>query len=255
MRKIFRKINRWMSYNPPEAMTFKGWRLFKKEFKERAPIRYWLKNDFRYNYIMPIVWKCKAISDWIRYRTYDRYHVVDTGLPPSYYDAERRLFHANFNILKDFVEVELAWRTYIWSEEVDNASLWKRKIPFYRFFKPFRSREYGLKHLDWASSLDDPSLPPNERCDHQAISSREIRELYLWWVDVYPNRKLEESPGYSDQGLGIMSSIDDDFDGDAPDYKLDEEIRERNRKLEEQWEEEDTEMLVRLVKVRGHLWT
>lgn len=255
MRKIFKKISRWLDYNPPGAMTFKGWRLFKKEFKEKAPIRYWLKNDFRYGVIMPIRWKYDAVRDWIRYRTYDRYHVVYTGLPPGYYGSDKQMFHASFNVLKDFVEVEMASLAYWHSDDAKNAGWCERYLPFYRIFKPFRSREYGLAHLNWAATLDDPSLPPQERCDHQAISAREIRELYLWWVDVFPNRKEEELPIFDKQGLGSLGILDDDFDHNSEDYKRFSEVCDRNTKLEEEWEEEDTQMFIRLVKVRRHMWT
>lgn len=255
MQQIFKKISRWMDYNPPGALTSKGWRLFKKEFKEKAPIRYWIKNDFKYKVIMSFVWKYKSAKDWIRYRTYDRYHIVDTGLKPGYQDSASQMFHASFTVLKDFVEVELAWCRYHWSDERKTASFWEKHLPFYRMFNPFRSRKLGLDYLNWASTLDDPSLPPNERCDHQAISSREIRELYLWWTDIRPNRKLKETPGYDNQGLGILSVLDDDFDKDAKDFVDYSKIFEENSKLEEEWQEEDTEMFIRLVKVRGHMWT
>lgn len=255
MRNIFTKFSRWLEYNPPGALSTRGWRLFKKEFKEKAPIRYWFRHTFRYKVYLPIFWKYKAIRDWIRFRTYDRYHVVNTGLPPGYYGAEHRMFHASFEILKEFVEVELAWHSYVWSEERKNISFLEKYVPFYRIFKPFRSKEWGLKHLDWAATLDDPKLPPHERCDHQAVSAREIRELYLWWVDIYPERKTLPIPDYDNQGMGTLGCLDEDFDPDAEDYKNFREIMVHNNNLEESWREEDTAMLVRLVKVRGHLWT
>ena len=254
MNKLLKKFTHWMNYNPPGSMTSKGWRLFKREFKEKAPIRFWIKNDFRYKVTLPIRRKCESIRDWLRYRTYDRYHVVDTGLPPAYYDAETQMINASFNILKDFVEVELAWNTYMWSEERKNASFWEKHLPFYRFFKPFRSREFGLKNLNWAATLDDPNLPLHERCDHQAISAREIKELYLWWVDKVPERKEREIPLFNDQGLGILGSLDSDFDANAKDYCEFKKAMEENDKLNKQWKEEDTEMFIRLVKIREHLW-
>lgn len=254
MRKIFKRFSHWLHFQPPGAMTSKGWRLFRKEFREKAPIRYWFTNDFRHKVTLPIRWKYEAIRNWIRYRTYDRYHVVNTGLPPGYYGVEKRLLHSSFNLLKDFVEVEMAWRTYWWSDEAKNASWFEKHLPFYRVFKPFRSREHGLAHLNWAATLDDPNLPPHERCDHQAVSAREIRELYLWWVDTVPSRKEVDCETYDHQGCD-MGPLDDDFDENAPDYKKFREAMDSNSKLEEQWNEEDTQMFIRLVKVRAHLWT
>lgn len=245
-----------MEYNPPGSLTAKGWRLFKQEFKEKAPIRYWLKNDLRYRVILPVKWKIDKIKDWVRYRTYARYHIIETELEPGYHETESRMLYSSFSLLKDFVEIQLAWNSY-WSERRENVTFWQKHLPFYIYngFKSFRSRELGLKHLDWAATLDDPSLPPYERSDHQAVAAREIRELYLWWVDTRPNRKLEETGTYSDQGLDILGVLDDDFDREAPDYKKYRSAMDRNAELEEKWRIEDTEMLIRLVKIRQQLWT
>ncbi|MCX8169573.1 MAG: hypothetical protein N3D72_00615, partial [Candidatus Methanomethyliaceae archaeon] len=197
VKKKYTRLKRWMGYNPPGALTSKGWRLFKNEFKERAPIRYWLTHDFKYGYIMPIKWKINRATDWIRYRTTRRYHIVDTGLVPGYYDNDSIILHVNFNILKDFVEVEQAWHHYCWSGLYKNAGFYERHMPFYRLFFPFRRPDLGIQHLEWAATLDDPSLPPHERCDHQAVAAREILALYRWWTIERPNRKEIEYVEYS----------------------------------------------------------
>lgn len=256
IKRLIKQFKNWMDYNPPGALTSKGWRLFKDEFKRNAPVRYWIKNTLRYKYYLPITWKYKAVKEWVRYRTYDRYHVVKTGLPPGYVGVEQQLLHSSFNLLKDFVEVELAWHTYAWSDERKKSGFFERHFTFiYRLLNPFRSREWAMKYFDWASTLDDPNLPPHERCDHQARDAREIRELYLWWVDKRPTRKEFETPEYSDQGLGIMSSLDDDFDRNAEDFKAFSNVMAQNEDLNKQWDEEDTEMFIRLIKVRKSLWT
>jgi hypothetical protein len=255
-KKLKHKIGSWLDYNPPGALSSKGWRLFKKEFKKNAPIRYWLNNDFRHSVILPIKWKKEAISDWIRYRTYDRYHLVDTGLAPSYYGVETQMLNANFNLLKDFVEVETAWHHYIWSDERKNSKTnFERWLPFF-FRLKFRRPDLGLEHLAWAATLDDPALPPSERCDHQAVAAREIRELYDWWVNKRPARKEIEAPPYADQGLDdFMACFDDDFDREAPDFKAHRDAMEEQNKQEEDWKLEDDAMLIRLMNVRHHLWT
>ena len=244
-----------MNYNPPGALTSKAWRLFRREFKEKAPVRYWIQNDLRYSIVMPVIWKIQNVRHWFAYRTYNRFHVVKTGLPPGYYEPEVQLLHSSFNILKDFVEVELAWHSYMWSDERKSATVAEKYVPFYRAFKPFRSREWGLKHLEWASTLDDPILPLHERCDHQARDAREIRELYLWWTDHRPARKEVELPKFDDQGLGFLGILDDDFDSDASDYKEFGSATQQNNELHKLWDEEDTDMLIRLMKIRKSLWT
>lgn len=245
-----------MRYDPPGSMTSRGWRLFEKEFKEKAPIRHWIVTDLKYSILMPIKWKYDKIRDWIRYRTYDRYHTVDTGLKPGYYGVENIMLNVNFNILKDFVEVEQAWSKYVWSDEYKKEASWFEKhMPFYYLLFPFRSPKKGVEYLEWASTLDDPNLPPHERCDHQAVAAREILALYKWWTEDRPARVELEYPEYSNQGLGIMAVFDDDFDRDAEDFKAHEAYTEKSEKQDKDWKDEDDEMLVRLVKIRHSLWT
>lgn len=245
-----------MDYNPPGALSSKGWRLFDKEFKERAPIRHWIKKDFRKTFILPIKWKYESINHWIRYRTYDRYHIVDTGLKPGYHEIDTLMLHSNFNMLKDFIEVEQAKRSYYWSDEYEKDASWCEKhMPFYRRFYPFRRPDLGIKHLEWASTLDDPALPLYEQSPTQARAARESLALYNWWVNDRPARKEIEYVEYNDQGLGYLASLDDDFDKEAPDFKAHCVSAKSQFEQADSWEEEDTEMLVRLMKIRKSLWT
>jgi len=257
IKRKLTQFKRWMDYNPPGSMSSKGWRLFGKEFKEKAPIRHWFMKEFRYTAILPIKWKYDNIRYWIRYRTYDKYHIVDTGLKPDYYDASTIMLHADFNILKEFVEVEQAWQSYCWSDEYKEKATWCEKhMPFYRFFYPFRRPDIGIKHFEWAATLDDPKLPPHERCDHQAVAAREILTIYDWWVNQRPARKEIEHTPYDNQGLdGILACFDDDFDRTAPDFIVHQKSMDDAGKQEEEWHDEDEQMLIRLIKVRRSLWT
>lgn len=255
LKKLYSRIKNWMDYNPPGSLSMTGWRLFNEEFKERAPVRYWLTHNFRHSTILPIKRKLVSMNRWVGYRTYDRYHVLKTGLPPGYYSVSTQMLNVNFNLLKDFVEVETAWHQYSWSEEIKRASWAERYLPFYYFFMGFRRPDMGIKHLAWASTLDDPALPPHERCDHQARAARETLELYNWWTVTRPNRKDIQIPLYSDQGLGAMSSLDKAFNKNATDYKAHKKAMARQVKQEEDWVKEDNKMLMRLMKIRDTLWT
>jgi hypothetical protein len=252
IKKLRRRFAAWMSFNPPGALSSKSWRLFKNEFKEKAPIRYWLDNDLRMKVLYPIKWKYQAINQWIRYRTYDRYHIVHTGLKPGYHDVREQMLHVNFNMLKEFVEVEQAWRTFWWDSDIKKTWI-QRHSPIFKM--RFRNPELGIKHFEWATTLDDPSLPPHERCDQQAISAREILALYDWWVNKRPARKELKYPSYSNQGLGDLSLLDEDFDKESEDYKEYKKVVEKNNELEQTWNNEDNEMLIRLMKIRESLWT
>ena len=245
-----------MRYNPPEALSARGWRLFDKEFKECAPIRHWIMNDFRKEIINPIYWKYRAVKEWILYRTIHKYHIVDSGLKPGYYEIDTLILHVNFNMLKDFVEVEQAIHDYHWTQEYREKATWcERHMPFYRIFYPFRRPDLGIKHLEWASSLDDPKLPPHEQCIDQAVNAREILVLYKWWVEDRPNRKEAEHIPFDSQGKGLLGFLDSDFDHEAEDYKKYTKSVESSYEQEEKWHIEDQEMLIRLMKIRRSLWT
>jgi len=253
IRKKIKNFRAWLDYNPPYYLSSKGWRLFKEEFAERAPIRFWLKYNFP-KYTNPIIWRYNDIKNWIRYRTTDRYHIVNTGLEPGYYNIDTIMLNANFTLLKDFVECRQAWCSM--ALEGKNPRTWLEKnIPFYYYFFPFRSPEFGIKHFEWAATLDNPSLPIHERSESQACAAREVLALYYWWTKERPARKEIDIPSYDDQDLGIMACLDSDFNRNAEDYKAHAEAMEKNSALSDKWAEEDTEMLIRLMKIRSSLWT
>lgn len=256
IKKYTRKFDSWMSYNPPGALSGTGWRLFNEEFSKKAPVRFYIKTHFKKQFVWPITRRYERISQWIRYRTSDKYHIVNTGLTPGYYSNDDIILHANFNILKTFVEVELS-RFSCWSSKSNKkVSWWKKYIPFYYKFFPIKYNiEYSVKHLEWAATLDDPALSVYERSDEQAHAARETLELYNWWVNTRPARKEHEYVSYSDQGLGSLSVLDDEFDREAPDYKAHVAASNLSTKQEADWAAEDDQMLARLIKIRKHLWT
>ena len=254
MKKYYARFNAWMDFNPPGALTSKGWRLFRDEFKEKAPIRFWITHTFRYKVTLPVKWKIERVTDWVRYRTVDKFHVLNTGLPPGYADKDTLMLNVNFNLLKDFVEVELAWRERCWGEgEKEDLNFVQKWVWCGRKISPYRNPALGIKRLTWEATLDDPALPPCEQSPEQARSAREQLELYNWWINR-PLRKKINCGTYSEQGKD-MGPLDDDFDKDAEDYKAYQEKMELSQEQELQWREEDTEMLLRLVKIRETLWS
>lgn len=255
IKKIFNKTNHWLGYSPPGSLTSKGWRLFKQEFKEHAPIRFWIHYTFP-SYYRPIKWTYDDVTWWIRYRTTNVYHKVNTGLPPGYAELDNKMLFTNFTMLKRFVECEIAYKQSWSDDEYKHRTRYTKYIPFYKYFKPFCEPALGIKHLDWEATLDDPSLPPYEQSPQQATAARETKLLYIWWTQTRPARK-EAGPGpeYSDQGLGLFAILDNDFDKNAPDYVEHAQHWKLNEELREKWDTEDDEMLVRLINHRRSLWS
>lgn len=175
--------------------------------------------------------RCRDIKYWIRHRTVDKYHVVNTGLKPGYYDTDTRMLHANFSLLVDYVEVECAWMYYICTEDIMTN---RGK----ELFTVFRNRELGLKHLDWEITLDDPYTKK------QSESAKEIRDLYLWWTEGRPARP---------DPWNLIPDPPDDIT--QPVNKATIKLYDKVTKIENAYEKEDTKMLCRLMKVRGSMWT
>jgi hypothetical protein len=238
-----------MRYNPPGALSSRGWKLFDDEFKSVAPIRHWIDHDFKRLFVYPIKWAYEEISAWLLYRTFDRYHIVNTGLAPGYHELDFRMLHANFNMLKDFVEVQQAKREY-WGG--DSKKTWcELHMPFYEIVYPFRRPDLGIKHLEWGATLDDPTLPIYEQSPAQAKYAREMLALYKWWTETRPNR-VEVVVRYPS---GNLFDIFDPAFQLTKTYKTYRADLNKSSKQEEKWHKEDDAMLVRLIKIRRGLWT
>lgn len=233
---IINKIKKWANYDTPAFLTMEGWNEFGRDFKTKAPIRYFLFHK------LPIkisTFKRKYISDpiyWVKYRTTDKYHIVKTGLSPNYYETDYLMLHVNFNLLKEFVEIECA-RLEDWQSRLGYWQRIKEK------FLGYRSKKSGIAHLTWASSLGKES-------PSQAKAAKELLELYTWWTDIRPNRQELPLPVYA-------QTNDDEIFDFINDVKSPEETKYWKEKWKQKaaWDKEDENMLIRLMKVRTQMWT
>lgn len=160
---------------------------------------------------------------WLKYRLFDRFHIVRiSSLEPGYYDTDTRLFHAAFDLLVQFVEVELAWSGFMGAEI---------RLPWWQSQKAYvraHAVELARQYFEWA--IKDPEV--NEE---QGNSAKEIRALYDWYKTERPKRREAREMWV--------------YNKDSPDkYTL-------LANLNDQYEQEDTDNLVRLVRIRNHLWT
>lgn len=254
----------------PEATTARGWREWEKKARETQPLAYWL-NETAADWCKD-VWRGikKPFQDvryGLRYRFLDRYHQIPTGLEPGYYDCDTRMLNGMFNLLVDFVEVEKAWMQVTWGGDKPA----RKKHPWWSKgwtrFKSFRDPEAGLRYLKWEMTLDSKFLKDYERSDRQALVAKEIWHLYDWWKNQRPNRPdPHDASGWSalcaerrerqrakgeDDVLGFL-----DFEDETPDdRKRSRKCLDAIRKIEDGYDAEDEEMLIRLIKIRKSLWT
>ena len=176
---------------------------------------------------------------WVRHRTIDKYHVIDTGLPPGYYEKDCQMLHGMFNLLVDHVDCEVAWMELIWKD-----------LPWYMTKKRYIKKHgemLGMEYLEWAKALkDDEGNPLIDVKYSQAWAAKEIMELYMWWKYARPNRtnpydRIELKDDFIDRWIKRDPTLD------SPLMNAYE--------ISQQYDQEDEDYLIRLVKVRQRLWT
>lgn len=237
----------------PGALTLEEWEDWREKQEKTNSIRYYIA-DKLLNKIQNVLYFPKdlfySIKSYLINRFVNKTHYLKTGFKPGYfYEIDEKILHALFNELVDFVEIELAWMQIIFNDDDK-----KYKIPWFRKIRRWRCQEAGLDNLKWASGLrftkdcglmeDDPKIG---LLTPQAESAKQIFEIYNWWKNIRPNRPdpLELS------GWGSVCS------------KKRNQVSEHERyaclkdyeKIEQDYENEDEEMLIKLIKLRKHLWT
>jgi hypothetical protein len=172
---------------------------------------------------------------------------------------DTRLLHALFDELVNFVEIEQAWHSMEWAEESSQYQIsWYHKLKL----SNWRCPEAGLAHLEWAAQLkydqdftsrEDPNFG---QPTSQAVAAKQTIMLYKWWKEIRPKRPDPmAASGWSEYcEKRRNASQDNDFSISSNDDEA-SKILEICRKMEQEQEDEDTEMLVGLVKLRSRLWT
>ena len=256
----------------PDAATGEEWRAWRQQARQCHPVRYWIVEE-GLDYLQNLVnWPMDRFHDiryYINNRWVSRSHALTAHrgniAPGEWQDLGWRLLPCMFNELRDFVEVEQAWHHVVWDAEAQK----RFQPPWYRTWlglRGWRCPEAGLAHLDWASGLrvdESWGLEPGDKhygeLTHQAKAAQEIKELYLWWTKTYPNRPdPHEASGWSDICDRIRQENDGELFGTTKDRRLKKQQDRAGKllkKIEQQYEKEDTAMLIRLIRVRHSLWT
>lgn len=261
LRKVFKAPPQ------PHAATMEEWNEFHAASKAHNKFLDWVIEELFDSVQRVIYWPYDAVHEiryYVKNRFFDKLHYLPTRLKKGEYNGvETRLLHGMMETLVDFVEVEKAHMHQMFGQLNDERAL-RYKFPLLRW-SSIRSREFGLEYLKWEASLDDVSLPdydPMMGMNSQAHAAREVIAIYTWWKDVRPNRADPyDASGWSEYcdrrhadltaGYGFFA-----FTDKTPEEK-DRTSTMLNliEKIETEYALEDEEMMVRLVKIRGHLWT
>ncbi len=255
------------------AKTAEGWDEWEKRAKSAYPIRWWLAEE-GLDYLQRVVYfipdTLYAIKYYINNRWVTRAHSLTAHArdirPGTWCDVGNRFLPCLFNELVDFVEVELAWWHIAWADREEklkyNAPFWA--TGWFRW-RTWRCPQAGLDNLKWQSelrhSVDDgweEGDPNIGELTPQAERALEILALYKWWTEVYRNRPdPHDASGWSeycdrkrDEGGHFMAEAKN------PELRaLGDIALKKTHEIEQAYEKEDEEMLIRLIKIRGSLWT
>jgi hypothetical protein len=168
-----------------------------------------------------------------------------------------------FNELVDFVEIEQAWHHCIWSDDMKT----KYDVPWYRKgwlrWRTWRCPEAGLEYLRWAETLTNKEFieeGEKEEPTYQAKAAKEIIELYTWWTTTYRNRPDPyEASGWTAaceaSRIANGGRLSFSADKDPVLKKASDKAHKLLQKIEADYEKEDEQMMIRLIKIRQSLWT
>jgi hypothetical protein len=255
------KFADWVRGTPiPRAGTTKDWNAWEKSARKKQ-FRYWLAEeglDLIQNFLNWPKNRLNALRYYCDNRWIYKTHALTSSLKPGqWYDFDTRILHSAFDALVDFVEIEQAWHHLVCSDKKYRRTIFR--------IRQWRNPDAGMEHLNWEAGLRhdedwvDRNDPDFGKPTHQALAAVETIALYKWWKETRPKRPDPmDASGWSD--YCDSRKKDDDLWPDLEDETEEErarasEIRAILRKMEHDQEEEDTEMLIRLVKLRHSLWT
>jgi hypothetical protein len=259
------------------AGTAEQWDDWTTAAQMKHNFRYWLAEEGLSHLQDFVTWpirKIYSVKYYINNRWVTRTHSLTAHpkdiKPGDWCDVGNRFLPCLFNELVDFVEVELAWWHIAWADPAEKA---KYNAPFYATgwfrWRTWRCPQAGLDNLDWQRSLrhnvddgwqeDDPNIG---ELTPQAVKAQEVLDLYRWWKDVYPNRPdPHDASGWTEYcdrkrqehgetGLNFFK------ESKNPELRaLGDAALKKTTEIEQAYDDEDTEMLIRLIKVRHGLWT
>ena len=254
------------------AKTAEGWDEWRDEAQRYNPVRYWLAEE-GLDYAQKIVYFIPDTLYSIKYYINNRWVTRTNALtahprdikPGTWSDVGHRFLPCLFNELVDFVEVELAWWHIAWNTE-DRA---KYKVPFWAHgwfrWRTWRCPQAGLDNLEWQRKLvhDDEYCKDEKyymKPTPQAIKAQEILDLYKWWTETYRNRPdPHDASGWTEYCEASRKAHGGKLSWRAdksPELKKMSKVAlKKLHKIEADYEKEDEQMMIRLIKVRHGLWT
>lgn len=268
------KFADWLRGTPKlEAGSGREWREWTKQAKGSHPIRYWIVEEGLSKLQDIVMWPIDRLYDF-KYRFLNQFvtktHMLKSNLKRGeWHEFDERIMHCLFDELVDFIEIEKAWKNIAF----DSAAREKYSNPWYSMgwlrTRSWRCPAAGLDYLDWESQLVhdkgwgiDEDSPLFGSLTDQAIAAQEQSALYHWWKYERPLRKdPHDLSGWTEicerrrnSGGDLLDWLDNESETEEEKVESQRSL-DLLRKIEQDQEDEDEAMLIRLIKIRHRLWT
>jgi len=235
----------------PFAAQMHEWTKIERLQRENHPVACFLLNDVPRYFAVKKMRLDDAIW-WVKYRTMKKhnFHIVDTGLNPGYHDSDEILLHSSMAVLVDYVE----------NSNHGGSGVGEKGLADYiKFCKESLNQK---NWADWERKQSKKQKDQRIANDTRNLNGcKEILFIYHWWKigrDVQHfalEKKRDEN--YSKKKFHFMR---DERDPNAltgkekKQYEAEMQVSFKLMDEEEALRQKDTDMIVRLAKVRGFMW-
>lgn len=246
MRRVF-------EIHKPNSLPWGQWETWGSETKKAHPIGWFLTETLpEWIELIPRY----TIDHWYTLRKISRNlannsHCLSSPRckPGHWYELDTRILYCLFDSLVDYVEVECASQNY----EMMPKRSWMSILTFGRWGKNIRCPEAGI------AAIRSEMMPEMQSQSHNQVA-REQMALYVWWKEIRPARENDPANlAYKE----FTRRMDAKYDGEPfnrSKYTPAESAEfnaliDSQEQFDKRCEDEDTEMLCRLIKIRNTLWT
>jgi len=173
-----------------------------------------------------------------------------TNCPRTWTDRDFRMFHAMFQIIVDFVELEMPFVDW------NDKDYGKKRFTDIEKMREHIQKNYGpdadVENMFGPGTDTDPKLLDQAKSENVKAYSKnmEILYLYVWYRESYPTKEeksrfslVNKHYDFTDHGIVELDNKDGVITTDEW-----REIEEENDLVEDI-------MLTRILKIRRYLWT
>lgn len=232
--------------------TWDEWAAWESNEKSKAPLLHWFLDNCLDRAEGVMLWPLDALDSvrwFVRNRFFVRLHMLPTGAKAfQWMELDERILYGCFNGLAGFVEIELAEMQYIcYPEWFSETGVTHSHWPWWR------SSAAGVAWLQRQAGIAPDHEEYSER---QVESAKETLSLSRWWSKGRPSRPDPmEASGlaaiYAEVDAAGVDVLSDKFER-SPAWL---ESVEKSKEIEDRYDAEDTDMLIRLIKIRQECWT